>query len=101
MEKNKTETKIISWNVNGIRARLEAVKILAETEKPDILCLQEIKVKDSRPYLEAIPGYRTVLDRKEFFDTVNKCGTEKVLFIDPCFKFCFKSPVIDILVNTI
>ena len=57
MEKNKTETKIISWNVNGIRARLEAVKILAETEKPDILCLQEIKVKDSRPYLEAIPGY--------------------------------------------
>lgn len=24
--------------------------------------------------LEAIPGYRTVLDRKEFFDTVNKCG---------------------------
>lgn len=24
--------------------------------------------------LEAIPGYRTTLDRKEFFDTVNKCG---------------------------
>lgn len=24
--------------------------------------------------LEAIPGFRTVLDRKEFFDTVNKCG---------------------------
>ncbi|SFT81925.1 pyrimidine-nucleoside phosphorylase [Selenomonas sp. GACV-9] len=24
--------------------------------------------------LEAIPGYRTVLNRKEFFDTVNKCG---------------------------
>lgn len=24
--------------------------------------------------LEAIPGYRTVLTRQEFFDTVNKCG---------------------------
>ncbi len=24
--------------------------------------------------LESIPGYRTVLGRKEFFDTVNKCG---------------------------
>ncbi|MBQ1914490.1 MAG: thymidine phosphorylase, partial [Selenomonadaceae bacterium] len=24
--------------------------------------------------LESIPGFRTVLDRKEFFDTVNKCG---------------------------
>lgn len=57
MKKNKTETKIISWNVNGIRARLDAVKALAEAEQPDILCLQEIKVKDSRPYLEAIPGY--------------------------------------------
>ena len=57
MENLKTETKIISWNVNGIRARLDAVKALVEKEQPDILCLQEIKVKDSRPYLEAIPGY--------------------------------------------
>ena len=24
--------------------------------------------------LESIPGYKTALDRKEFFDTVNKCG---------------------------
>ena len=55
--KNKTETKIISWNVNGIRARLDAVRALAEAERPDILCLQEIKAKDSRPYLDAIPGY--------------------------------------------
>ena len=28
--------------------------------------------------LEAIPGYRTVLDRKEFFDTVNKCGVSVI-----------------------
>lgn len=28
--------------------------------------------------LEAIPGYRTVLDRQEFFDTVNKCGVSVI-----------------------
>ena len=28
--------------------------------------------------LESIPGYRTVLDRKEFFDTVNKCGVSLI-----------------------
>src|SRR5574344_1262324 len=28
--------------------------------------------------LEAIPGYRTVLGRKEFFDTVNKCGVSLI-----------------------
>ena len=57
MDKIERKLTIISWNVNGIRARLEAVKALAEAEQPDILCLQEIKAKDSRPYLDAIPGY--------------------------------------------
>src|SRR5574344_1168718 len=28
--------------------------------------------------LESIPGYRTVLGRKEFFDTVNKCGVSLI-----------------------
>ena len=28
--------------------------------------------------LESIPGYRTVLDRKKFFDTVNKCGVSLI-----------------------
>jgi exodeoxyribonuclease-3 len=40
--------KLISWNVNGIRA--VAKKGLADflrAEKPDVLCLQEIKISDS------------------------------------------------------
>ncbi len=38
--------KIISWNVNGIRAWLQkenTVSFFEEIEKPDIFCLQEIK----------------------------------------------------------
>lgn len=40
--------KIISWNVNGIRAVVKnGFKKFLETEKPDVLCLQEVKISDS------------------------------------------------------
>lgn len=35
--------KIITWNVNGIRARQAQVQELLAAEEPDVLCLQEIK----------------------------------------------------------
>jgi len=35
--------KVITWNVNGIRARHAQVLELIEREKPDVLCLQELK----------------------------------------------------------
>jgi exodeoxyribonuclease-3 len=35
--------KIVTWNVNGIRARQEQVQEFIERERPDVLCLQEIK----------------------------------------------------------
>ena len=40
--------KIISWNVNGIRAAIKKgfVNFLVK-QKPDILCLQEIKINDA------------------------------------------------------
>jgi len=36
-------TKIVTWNVNGIRARGKQVEELVGTVSPDVLCLQEIK----------------------------------------------------------
>jgi exodeoxyribonuclease III len=35
--------KIATWNVNGIRARQAEVQDLIDRERPDVLCLQEIK----------------------------------------------------------
>jgi exodeoxyribonuclease-3 len=35
--------KLITWNVNGIRARFSELVALSEAERPDIICLQEIK----------------------------------------------------------
>ena len=37
--------KIVTWNVNGIRARQAQVTELIAQERPDILCLQELKAK--------------------------------------------------------
>ena len=38
--------KIISWNVNSVRARIENISNYIKESKPDILFLQEIKTEE-------------------------------------------------------
>ncbi len=43
--------KIISWNVNSVRARMDNITNYIKDDKPDILLLQEIKTQDENfPY---------------------------------------------------
>ena len=51
--------KVVTWNVNGIRARQQQVVELIENEQPDILCLQELKAKPEQipAPLAALSGY--------------------------------------------
>jgi len=43
--------KVATFNVNGIRARLDSISELMQMEAPDVLCLQEIKCEnDLFPY---------------------------------------------------
>ena len=35
--------KIATWNVNGVRAREAQLQEFVAKERPDVLCLQEIK----------------------------------------------------------
>ena len=51
--------KIATWNVNGIRARQAQVQELIDREKPDVVCLQEIKASiDQLPvWLCELEGY--------------------------------------------
>ena len=45
--------KIVSWNVNSVRARIENIKNYIADSKPDILFLQEIKTQNETfPYEE-------------------------------------------------
>jgi exodeoxyribonuclease-3 len=53
--------KIASFNVNGIRARVDGVASWLERHEPDVLCLQETKVPDDEFPFEALArlGYET------------------------------------------
>ena len=52
--------RIATWNVNSIRSRVERVVAWTQRERPDVLCLQEIKTTDDlfplEPFAEL--GYR-------------------------------------------
>ena len=43
--------KIATWNINGIKARIDAAQTWLRSASPDIACLQEIKCAD-----EAFPS---------------------------------------------
>jgi len=76
--------KIATWNVNSVRARLDHVLRWLDRAKPDVLCLQELKVQDAdfpaeslreAGYLAAVAGQKTyngvaVLAREEPRDAV-------------------------------
>jgi exodeoxyribonuclease-3 len=40
--------RVVSWNVNGIRARLPRLGELLTSERPDVVCLQETRCPDHR-----------------------------------------------------
>jgi exodeoxyribonuclease-3 len=51
--------KIATWNVNGIRARHAQLGEWLDRERPDVVCLQEIKATPEQvpPELCELPGY--------------------------------------------
>jgi exodeoxyribonuclease-3 len=51
--------KVLTWNVNGIRARQAELANLVAVEQPDVLCLQEIKAPPDKvpELLVAASGY--------------------------------------------
>lgn len=54
--------KIISWNINGLRAALNKGFLdFLNQEKPDVVCLQETKISDdTREKLDiSVPGYKS------------------------------------------
>ena len=70
--------KIATWNVNGIRARASQLREWLERERPDVVCLQELKAESSQipeecrspeyhAYWHGLKGYSGVslLVRKE------------------------------------
>ncbi len=71
--------KLLSWNVNGIRAVLKKGLLgFIQKNKPDILCLQETKASPEQVELE-LPGYRQYwnsAEKKGYAGTVIISKTE-------------------------
>jgi exodeoxyribonuclease-3 len=64
--------KIVTWNINGIKARIENLKIWLKESDPDIACLQEIKSVDEnfpREEIEAL-GYHVETHGQKGFNGV-------------------------------
>jgi exodeoxyribonuclease-3 len=52
--------KIATWNVNGIRARAAQLREWVERDRPDVLCLQELKAEAAQIPPECrLPDYHT------------------------------------------
>ena len=64
--------KIATWNINGVRARIENLLAWLEESAPDIVCLQEIKTVDEdfpRSDIEAL-GYHVETHGQKGFNGV-------------------------------
>ncbi|MCH4892055.1 exodeoxyribonuclease III [Sphingomonas sp. SFZ2018-12] len=64
--------KIVSYNVNGIRARLPRLLEYLDEERPDIVCLQELKTADEGFPAEEIGalGYNAIWHGQKGFNGV-------------------------------
>jgi len=64
--------KIVTWNINGVKARIEVLTTWLQESNPDIVCLQEIKSVDEgfpRFELEAL-GYHVETNGQKGFNGV-------------------------------
>ncbi len=64
--------RIVTWNVNSVRARLPRLLPWLEQHRPDVVCLQETKVQDEqfpREYLEDA-GYDVVVHGQKTYNGV-------------------------------
>ncbi len=71
--------KLITWNVNSVRVRLDHLLKVLETESPDVICLQEIKCDaDKFPMLEVqAAGYYSAVLGQPGYNGVAILSKEK------------------------
>jgi exodeoxyribonuclease-3 len=84
--------KVVTWNVNGIRARGGEVLTFIEREAPDVLCLQEIKASPEQvpSALTALPGYQSIWHGHKGYSGVallvrKEAFAERAVFSHPPF----------------
>ncbi len=71
--------RIATWNVNGLRSRLDFVKIWLRERQPDVVALQELKLEDDRfPHAELeAEGYFAAVHGQKAWNGVAVLAREK------------------------
>ena len=72
--------KIVTWNVNSIRARIDNIKEYLKSSSPDIALLQEIKTEEhSYPFDEINKlGYISYVNGQKSYNGVSILSKKKI-----------------------
>jgi exodeoxyribonuclease-3 len=95
--------KIATWNVNGIRAREQQLREWVERERPDVICLQEIKATPEQvpATLCAMEGYWCYWHGARAYSGVGlhvrkELAPERPAFTHPGFDFESRIAVVEV-----
>ena len=72
--------KIITWNVNSIRARIDNIKKYLQSSSPDIALLQEIKTEEHNYPFDEIDelGYMSYVNGQKAYNGVSILSKKKL-----------------------
>jgi exodeoxyribonuclease-3 len=78
--------RIATWNVNGIRARAEQFRAWLDRERPDVVCLQELKAEATQiPVQCAPPDYHVYWHARKGYSGVSLHIRKGLVTADPLF----------------
>jgi exodeoxyribonuclease-3 len=78
--------KVATWNVNGIRARAVQVRAWLERERPDVVCLQELKAEANQiPEECKLPEYHAYWHGRKGYSGVSLHVRRDLVAADPVY----------------
>ena len=90
--------KIATWNVNGIRTRATQFREWLDRDRPDIVCLQELKALANQiPEECKAPDYHTYWHTRKGYSGVSLHVRKDLFAVDPVFShppFDFESRIV-------
>lgn len=78
--------KIATWNVNGIRARATQLSEWLQRDRPDVVCLQELKATAAQiPAESKLPDYHVYWHTLKGYSGVSLHVRKDLFAVDPVF----------------
>src|SRR5438132_6021436 len=78
--------KVATWNVNGIRARASQVREWLKRERPDVVCLQELKAELAQiPEEVKLADYHAYWHCRKGYSGVSLQVRKELLAADPVY----------------